>query len=153
MSKMKLVDKLHQKSVLDRLKEIDMKFGTKSPYVVELDPTTACDLACPGCISGDLLNQKNTYDNRFSNERLLEIADEMIAASVKAVILIGGGEPLSHPKVGEIIRKFGENDVDVGITTYGTFIYKHLETLHFVDANLEIFLIQQIATSHSADKL
>ena len=38
-----------------------VNIGTDSPFVVELDPTTVCDLACPGCISGDLLNQKNTY--------------------------------------------------------------------------------------------
>ncbi len=129
MSKMMLIDKLHQQSVVDRLKEIDWAFGTKSPYVVELDPTTACDLACPGCISGDLLNQKDSYDNRFSNERLLQIADELIAGKVKAVILIGGGEPLSHPKIGEVIQKLGESDVQIGITTNGTFIDRHLEVI------------------------
>ena len=27
------------------------------PWVIELDPTTACNLACHGCISANLLNQ------------------------------------------------------------------------------------------------
>ena len=129
MAKMKLVDKLHQKTVLDRLRGIDWAFGSKGPYVVELDPTTACDLACPGCISGALLNQKDPYDKRFSDDRLLQITDELIAGGVKAVILIGGGEPLSHPKVGQVIDRLGRNDVQVGITTNGTFIDRHLEVI------------------------
>lgn len=129
MGRMNLVNKLHQKTVIEKLKQVDWSFGTKSPYVVELDPTTACDLACPGCISGDLLNQKDSYNNRFSNDRLVGISDELIQSGVKAVILIGGGEPLSHPKVGEIIENFGTNDVQVGITTNGTFIKKHLDVI------------------------
>ncbi len=129
MGRMNLVNKLHQKSVVEKLQQIDWNFGTKSPYVVELDPTTACDLACPGCISGDLLNQKDSFDNRFSNDRLVEISNELIESGVKAVILIGGGEPLSHPKVGEVIENFGKNDVQIGITTNGTFIKKHLDLI------------------------
>ena len=34
---------------------------------------------------------------RFSDE-LLELGSELIEADVRAVILIGGGEPLAHPR-------------------------------------------------------
>ena len=55
MPKMDLAAKLHQKSVVERIAELDwMNGGSHGPYVVELDPTTVCDLACPGCISGKL---------------------------------------------------------------------------------------------------
>ena len=59
MTKMNLVNKLFQKSVIKKIDTTNWDIGTDSPFVVELDPTTVCDLACPGCISGDLLNQKN----------------------------------------------------------------------------------------------
>jgi MoaA/NifB/PqqE/SkfB family radical SAM enzyme len=129
MSKMQLSDKLLQRSVLLRISELTRNFDATSPYVVEFDPTTACDLACPGCISGDLLNQTNSYDNRFSNDRIIELAHEFIDAGVKAVILIGGGEPLSHPKIGDVMRILGTAGVQIGITTNGTFISRHLDVI------------------------
>ena len=70
MTKMNLVSKLYQKSVIEKIKNTDWVSGTTSPFVVELDPTTVCDLACPGCISGDLLNQKNPLDRGFAVEKI-----------------------------------------------------------------------------------
>ena len=67
--------------------------------MVELDPTAACDLAC-GCISEDIIAR----GGRFSDERLLELGSELIEADVQAVILIGGGEPLAHPKISQLIH-------------------------------------------------
>ena len=52
-----LFQKIFQKSVIERLKE-NKKSDYPRPWVVELDPTTACNLACHGCISANLLNQK-----------------------------------------------------------------------------------------------
>jgi MoaA/NifB/PqqE/SkfB family radical SAM enzyme len=125
MSKMNLIEKLNQEMVIKSLSGISSwESGSKSPLVVELDPTTACDLACPGCISGELLNQE-----KFSNERLLKLGVELYDAGVKAVILIGGGEPLAHPAIGELITYFGLNDIQVGITTNGSFIDRYLDSI------------------------
>lgn len=125
MSKMDLVTKLHHKSVVERIAELDWMNGkTGGPYVVELDPTTVCDLACPGCISGKLLNKQ-----KFSKERPIKLAEEFVEIGVKAVILIGGGEPLTHPATGQIIEYLGKNDVQIGITTNGTLIDKYIEPI------------------------
>jgi MoaA/NifB/PqqE/SkfB family radical SAM enzyme len=51
---------------------------------------------------------------------------EFIEAGVKAVILIGGGEPLAHRKVGDLIELFGKNNIHVGITTNGSFIDRYM---------------------------
>ena len=125
---MNLVSKLSQKTVFQKIMSTDWDTFKTSPFVVELDPTTACNLACPGCISGDLLNQKGP-NSRFSDNRLIQIGHELVEFGVKAVILIGGGEPLSHPGIGKLIRYFFENDVKIGITTNGTFIKKYLELI------------------------
>ena len=126
MSKiMNLTSKLYQNIVLDKIQNTEWDKGNNGPLVVELDPTSVCDLACPGCINEDVVNKTNS----FSNERLLEIGAEFIQNGIKAVILIGGGEPLAHPKIGEFINLMGENDVHIGITTNGSFINKYLDEI------------------------
>lgn len=122
---MNLKDKLYQSSVVERIDGTSWITGNHAPFVVELDPTAACDLACPGCISEDLI----ALGNRFTGERLAQLGDEFIEAGVKAVILIGGGEPLAHPKIGEFIEKMGLNDIHIGITTNGSFIDRWLEPI------------------------
>jgi MoaA/NifB/PqqE/SkfB family radical SAM enzyme len=122
---MNLKNKLYQNRVVERIENTDWARGNSSPLVVELDPTAACDLACPGCISEDLV----ALGNRFDGDRLLELGREFIDCGVKAVILIGGGEPLAHKKIGEFIELMGLNDVHIGITTNGSFIDRHIEVI------------------------
>lgn len=113
--------KLEQRTVLTYLKAVDWKTSSRTPMVVELDPTSMCNLACPDCISGSLLNQ-----DEISSERLLALTHEMIASGVKAVILIGGGEPMMHPAIEGVILRLGEAGVKIGITTNGLFLKKYL---------------------------
>ena len=65
-----LSDKVLQSSFLDRFEEFLDKKESR-PWVIELDPTTACNLACHGCISASLLNQGG-----FKRERIKEMAKE-----------------------------------------------------------------------------
>jgi len=122
---MNIKSKLHQGFVVDKVKSIDWSRGSDSPLVVEFDTTEVCNLACPGCISEDLVCNKTS----FARERLLEIAGEMYESGVKAVILIGGGEPLAHPAVGDFMKYLGEHDIRIGITTNGSFIDQYLDTI------------------------
>lgn len=117
-----LESKLSQKSVLNYLTSIDWSKGSLAPFVVELDPTSRCNLACPDCISGELLNK-----DEIPSGRLLQLADELIDAGVKAVILIGGGEPMMHPSIEKVIERFGGAGVKIGITTNGLFLKKYLD--------------------------
>lgn len=123
--KMNIIDKLHQEFVVHKIKETDWVNGSSGPIVVELDTTEVCNLACPGCISEDLVCNKTA----FSRERLLQLAEEMYEIGVKAVILIGGGEPLAHPAVGELMEYLGEHDIRIGITTNGCFIDKYMDII------------------------
>ncbi len=120
--KMNIARKLHQEFVINKIKGDDFYNG---PLVVELDTTEVCNLACPGCISEDLVSNKTS----FTEERLLEIGKEMYEIGVKAVVLIGGGEPLAHPAVGKLIEYLGTHDINVGITTNGYFIPRYLDVI------------------------
>ena len=125
IKKMNILDKLYQPFVIEKIKEVDFKKGSDSPLIVELDPTAVCNLACPGCISEDII----ATGNSFTSDRLLDLAKELKESGVKGVILIGGGEPLSHPVSKELIKYLGENNISIGITTNGTFIDKMLEEI------------------------
>lgn len=119
-----LQDKLTQRSVLERVRATDWETSSPAPFVVEFDPTTACNLACPDCISRDLLNQ-----GYFTRDRIRELTREMVAAGVKAVVLIGGGEPLAHPEIRWVINYLYDHGVKLGLTTNGTLMHKFMDVL------------------------
>jgi len=122
IQKMNIITKLKQDFVVNKMENTDWDKGTDSPLIVELDPTAVCDLACPGCISEDII----ATGNSFTYDRLIELGKEFKDNDVKGVIFIGGGEPLAHPASGDLIKYFGENDISVGITTNGTFINRYM---------------------------
>lgn len=117
-----LMEKLKQESVQDFLLRTLKNKSAIGPVVVELDPTTACNLACHDCISANLLNQGG-----FERERLKDLANEFVQAGVKAVVLIGGGEPMAHPEFGWILKYFHEAGLHTGVTTNGTLLKKFQE--------------------------
>lgn len=125
VKKMNIVKKLHQEFVLNKIEETNWKEGTTGPLIVELDTTEACDMACPGCVSEEIMEA----GRKFSSKRLMEIAQEFKDLGVKGVVLIGGGEPLAHPKIGDFMQFLGENDISIGITTNGSFIHKYMDII------------------------
>ena len=118
-----LSNKILQENFLERFDEY-LADKKSRPWVIELDPTTACNLACHGCISANLLNQGG-----FERERIKDLAKEFKEIGVKAVVLIGGGEPMAHPEFGTIVDYFHENDIHVGVTSNGTLIDKYYNSL------------------------
>ena len=120
-----LKDKIFQKSVLSRIDILKQNNGSfKKPWVVELDPTTACNLACHDCISADLLNQGG-----FDRQRIKDMAKEFADYGIRAVVLIGGGEPMAHPEFGTLVDYFHENNIHVGVTSNGTLMNKYMDSL------------------------
>lgn len=124
-AELSLENKLTQRSVRERVREL---FAGKdvAPFVIEMDPTTACNLACHDCISANLLNQ-----GHIERERIKDLAREFKDLGVRAVVLIGGGEPMAHPEFGTLVDYFHDNGIRVGLTTNGTLIERHLERLAF----------------------
>ncbi len=57
IDRLDLAGKLYQPGVYPAVARVAGGNRSESPLVVDLDPTTFCDLACPECISGTLLNQ------------------------------------------------------------------------------------------------
>jgi hypothetical protein len=74
IGRLDLTAKLHQPGIYDVVTKVAQDERSKAPVVVDLDPTSFCDLACPECISGKLLNQ-----GRFTRERLGSLAEELVS--------------------------------------------------------------------------
>jgi MoaA/NifB/PqqE/SkfB family radical SAM enzyme len=121
---LQLAGKLAQPEVRSQALHVLSNFPFAAPMAVDLDPTSYCDLSCPGCISADLLGGE-----RFTTARLESLAKELAAANVRAVVLIGGGEPLLHRSTPDIARILTKSGVSVGLVTNGTLLGKVLDQL------------------------
>lgn len=124
-TELSLKAKLNQKGVRERVRSF-FEGAPVGPWVIEMDPTTACNLACHDCISANLLNQGG-----IARDRIKELAQEFKEMGVRAVVLIGGGEPMAHPEFGTLVDYFYDNGIHVGVTTNGTLIERHLERLAY----------------------
>ena len=116
--------KLFQPSLRGSVEKYIRDRTTHGPIVVEFDPTTACNMFCPECISGSLLNQ-----GQIDLARTLALIDEFKRAGVRGVIFIGGGEPLAHKGMPAPILRCREHGIAVGLTTNGTLIGRYLEEI------------------------
>lgn len=123
-NRLDLVDKLYQESIFPEVLKVSRGERLNSPLVVDFDPTTFCDLQCPECISSGVINK-----GQFDSDRLVSFAKEMSESQVKAVILIGGGEPLMHKSIGRIIEILSEADISLGMVTNGTLIHRYIDVL------------------------
>lgn len=67
------------------------------PLVLMLEPLYRCNLACAGC--GKIQHPAPVLDRMLSVEECLRAAEECGAP----VVSIAGGEPLIHPRIGDIV--------------------------------------------------
>jgi MoaA/NifB/PqqE/SkfB family radical SAM enzyme len=119
-----LKSKLYQQSLWPAVTKVAAGETLTAPFMVEIDPTSFCDLACPECVSNDLLNT-----SRFTTDRLIEMAYELVDIGVKAVIFVGGGEPLVHPAMEQVLEICGKGGMKIGIITNGTQLHKFIRQL------------------------
>ncbi|MEU6401526.1 radical SAM protein [Streptomyces sp. NPDC046985] len=119
-----LVGKIYQRSVYPAAFDVASGKRLSSPLVVDLDPTTVCDLACPECISSQVL-----HHGQIGQDRIVRLAHELAESDVRAVILIGGGEPLLHRAIGRIIEVLHGAGIQLGLVTNGTQIHRHIDQL------------------------
>jgi MoaA/NifB/PqqE/SkfB family radical SAM enzyme len=119
-----LVGKLYQKSIYPDVFAVARGDRLATPLVIDLDPTTVCDLGCPECISSNVL-----HTGALSRDRIVRFAEELAATPVRAVILIGGGEPLLHRAIATVIDTLAGAGIRLGLVTNGTQIGRHLDQL------------------------
>jgi len=102
---------LHQKVVVE---------GKIIPLHLQICPTNACNLNCDFCSCRDRDKKKH-----LSLEQVIKILDVCGERGTEAVTITGGGEPLVHPEINEIINyAYDEWLMEVGLVTNGILLEK-----------------------------
>ena len=94
------------------------------PVMVQLWPSLSCDVRCPTC-PYRLTDARDRADadaelHIMSVNHFRKIIASLEKAGVKSVFLTGGGEPLVHPSIREMVSILGASKLGWGLFTNGT---------------------------------
>ncbi len=84
---------------------------------LQLNPTNKCNFDCLMCSCSE-----RERELELTLEEIDKVITSMHKYGLKAVTITGGGEPLMHPEINEIINVFYESKVEVGIVTNGSLL-------------------------------
>lgn len=98
------------------------------PISINLDPTSACNFNCPYCVDYKIIKTNKI----LSFTEIRKYLEFLKAKKLKSVILIGGGEPLLHPDICQIIQLIKELDLELGIVTNGSLLKKIIPVIHLL---------------------
>ncbi|UCD54972.1 MAG: radical SAM protein [Candidatus Omnitrophota bacterium] len=107
-------DLYSQNKLLQHLERLLMwkREGFAHPIFIDLDLTNRCNNRCPLCV---------TSQNRDQTTMPFGLAKDVISQlksmNVKAILLVGGGDPTCHPNLGEVIRFIKRKGLEVAINT------------------------------------
>lgn len=91
------------------------------PVLVTLDPIHRCNLNCAWCNSNATIEKGGA---KYSERQILRLPTTLSKWGVKAVCIAGGGEPMLHPRLHDLINGLIDNGIEVGIVTNGTMLLK-----------------------------
>jgi len=92
--------------------------GRIMPVHLQISPTNKCTLSCSFC-SCSARDKKL----QLSLEDIKQIMDSAALAGTKAVTITGGGEPLCHKNIKEIITHIASLGIKIGLVTNGTIVH------------------------------
>jgi MoaA/NifB/PqqE/SkfB family radical SAM enzyme len=98
------------------------------PPILQLEPTTACNLDCPFCLRRSL----NRSEGSLSFDDFRQIID---TSKSRYLTLHGWGEPLLHPDLPAMIRYATEKKISVNFTTNATLLPNKVDAL--LDSGLD----------------
>lgn len=125
-----------------------------APQTIEVDLTDGfCNQGCKHCCFGS--NQLMPME-KIDPDTLMGALTEAYGLGTRAVELVGGGEPTTHPQIGEIvdgIADIGDGDMQVGVITNGVMAERLLpvvDKLTYVRISLDNADPETYAEMHGA---
>lgn len=95
-----------------------VKYNHKIPIIhVQLNPTNRCNFNCPFCSCSS-----RKKDQELSLEDIIDIMVKSAICGCESVTITGGGEPLLHPQICEIIEEIDRLGIQIGIVPNGTVL-------------------------------
>lgn len=94
-------------------------YPPKYPLFLGVEPTTACNLRCPQCISG--LRAFSRATGRMDSHLLEKVVEEL-HPYLWGVLFYFQGEPLIHPEIGRLISIVSQYRLLSSLSTNGHFL-------------------------------
>lgn len=107
---------------MDKLALLQSSPNEVGPITVEFHPTNRCNHCCPVC-TFNIPEHKDGIGKAIFNTKLLpKLIKDLKELKVRGIFVSGGGEPLMHPELPEILSSFREEGFDVGLVTNGSLL-------------------------------
>ncbi|MFA6395841.1 MAG: radical SAM protein [Sulfurimonas sp.] len=125
----------------DKRVELGSVLPLNTPYVLMIDPSSACNHSCRFCPTGDhsLIKESERFVGTLDFELYKKIIDDVnnFANPIKVLRLYKVGEPLLHPKFSEMIAyaRANINIQKIETTTNGLLLHPELNQ-KIIDAGL-----------------
>lgn len=91
-------------------------WGRFPPRFIMVEPTNGCNLRCPLCPVGA---QTTTRDPGFLDVDAYRVLLDEIKSHVRRILMNFAGEPLLHPKIGELISATRQAGIRIDVGTHG----------------------------------
>lgn len=145
---MKEINPFNKLKIISHADKITQLLNGKipAPVRVVLEPTNLCNHNCCFCFYSDFRTDNKVY---LSREKLFELAEDFKKMDVKSVSLVGGGEPMIHPAIYDLIRWLHENNILISITTNGSsFKDSEIDTVVRASTYIRVSLNAASAQTH-----
>jgi MoaA/NifB/PqqE/SkfB family radical SAM enzyme len=107
---------------------------TKGPVHAELDLTDRCNVACYFCNQQDLRTKE-----QIPIKRTTELIDEMAGNGLRSVRLSGGGDPLFHREINDVLTHLASRGIVVdNVTTNGVALNRDIATFLVANKGREV---------------
>ncbi len=97
-----------------RVTAVDARLWSRSPTVLNLEPTTRCNFRCWYCVGRHMEQQDLVFDD------FAKVLDNF--PSVKLLALVGEGEPLMHRQFFDMVELAGKRGVKVATISNGSLL-------------------------------
>ena len=92
------------------------------PVTLEIHPTDICNQKCKYCFFGGRGYKSTRTEPKMDVEEYRCLFTEMKEIDLIELKISGGGEPLLHPQIVEILRSARETGLTTRLTTNGNFL-------------------------------
>lgn len=115
--------------ILAHLKEADnlVQGRPQAPVTCEIDPSNYCQNNCSWCIYSEYIKQNRIHLDFEIYRRAL---NSLSQSGCKAITFTGGGEPLMHPRIKEMILLAKRQGFQIGLITNGIKLDHIIDMLH-----------------------
>ena len=97
-----------------QLKDWVLKYGSIVPVHLQFYPTNRCNSRCPWCSCSE---SDRTLEMPI--EEINELVDYFADMGTLAVTITGGGEPTIHRNFQDMMRKFADRQIKIGLVSNG----------------------------------